>query len=48
MGLLKFIKKEKKTEDSPQQELLTEEKKDMIQGVEDLSQTTVKGYGSEN
>ena len=29
-------------EDAAQQRLLTEEKKDMIQGVEDLSQTTVK------
>ena len=29
-------------EDAAQQKLLTEEKKDMIRGVEDLSQTTVK------
>ena len=43
MGLFGFIKKGKNVEKaSEQQELLTEEKKDMIQGVEDLSHTTVK------
>ena len=47
MGLFGFGKKEKKEQqqgagsDAAQREL-TEEKKDMIQGVEDLSQTTVK------
>jgi len=53
MGLFGLGKKEKKVEDSPaknddqtaesaQQQLLAEEKKDMIEGVEDLSETSVK------
>jgi CBS domain containing-hemolysin-like protein len=51
MGLFGFKKEAKKeedyrssalAEDAAQQKLLTEEKKDMIRGVEDLSQTTVK------
>jgi len=54
MGLFGFKKAEKadkdyhsesfgtSTEDAAQRDLLTEEKNDMIKGVEDLSQTTVK------
>lgn len=49
MGLFKFGKKKSKKEDNSslavdekQQDLLAEEKNDMIQGVEDLSVTTVK------
>ena len=51
MGLLALFKKEKTDVDDDsvssgaedaQQQLLTEEKKDMIQGVEELSETTVK------
>ena len=49
MGLFMFGKKKSKKEDNSslavdekQQDLLAEEKNDMIQGVEDLSVTTVK------
>lgn len=49
MGLFKFGKKKSKKDDNSslavdekQQDLLAEEKNDMIQGVEDLSVTTVK------
>lgn len=47
MGLFGFIKKNKQDSQKPplhstQEELLAEEKNDMIQGVEDLSETTVK------
>ncbi len=46
MGLFDFKKKDKKdssqNSEISQQDILTEEKKDMIQGVEELSQTTVK------
>ena len=44
---MSFFKKKKKNTaaeeaESIQQEILNEEKKDMIQGVEDLSKTSVK------
>ena len=47
MGLFKFgknkkVKKENQTQEEVQQEILAEEKNDMIQGVEELSATTVK------
>lgn len=44
MSLFKHKKKNQKTEeiDAIQQEILNEEKQDMIQGVEDLSKTSVK------
>lgn len=47
MSLFKFgskkkTKKENQTQEEVQQEILAEEKNDMIQGVEDLSATTVK------
>ena len=52
MNLFKFgkNKKEKKpvqTQEEVQQEILAEEKNDMIQGVEELSATTVS-YGPKN
>ena len=47
MSLFKFgknkkTKKENQTQEEVQQEILAEEKNDMIQGVEELSATTVK------
>lgn len=47
MGLFNFgknkkVKKENQTQEEVQQEILAEEKNDMIQGVEELSATTVK------